>query len=112
MGRRWDVGATTENEELRSAVERERAQVVQLEMDRSALQASLGKVEAREEVTTRELKEVLLCLQQYYVECEVLKRGVRQLGGEEVLEKLLSSSEEAAAQLFNKPRSEGCVCLF
>lgn len=43
---------------------------------------------------------MMLCLQQSYVEAEILRKGVMQLGGEEVLNKLTVSSKEAAEKLF------------
>ena len=61
-------------------------EIVQLEISLSDMQAT-------------EMKQVLLCLQQYYVESEVMKKGVLQLGGEEVLKKLEESSKVACDKL-------------
>lgn len=90
-------------------------EIVKLEIDISDNRASLLKLQEDYAVSQHELKQVLLCVQHYYVECEVLKKGVLQLGGEETLEKLLASSKEAVTQLYTtKPSSESVessVCL-
>ena len=71
------------------------------------MRADLLKLQGEEGVLATELKQVLTCLQQYYVENEVLKKGVLQLGGDEVLTKLLTSSKDVTDQLYTtKPKSK------
>lgn len=77
-----------------------------MEIELSDSRASLLKLQEDYAVSQHELKQVLLCVQQYYVECEVLKKGVVQLGGEKVLEKLISSSKEAVTRLYTTKPSE------
>lgn len=78
-------------------------EIVQLEISLSDVRASQLKTQEQYENVVREMKEVLLCLQQYYVKCEVLKKGVVQLGGEEILQKLEDSSEDATQKLLTTP---------
>ena len=74
-------------------------EIVQLEISLSDTQATEMKTKENYETVVNEMKQVLLCLQQYHVESEVMKKGVLQLGGEEVLKKLEESSKVACDKL-------------
>ena len=78
-------------------------EIVQLEISLSDVRASQLQTQEQYENVVWEMKEVLLCLQQYYVKCEVLKKGVVQLGGEDILQKLQDSSEDATQKLLTTP---------
>lgn len=73
---------------------------IRLEIDLSDTTAQKDKLQEECDTSAYELKQVLLCLQQSYVEGEILRKGVLQLGGEEVLNKLMASSKEATEKLF------------
>ena len=80
---------------------------IRLEIDLSDATAQKDKLQEECDTSAYELKQVLLCLQQSYVEGEILRKGVLQLGGEEVLNKLMASSKEATEKLFRtKPTGE------
>lgn len=95
-----------EKKQLNEDFTAEKDEVVKLEIDLSDNRASLLKLQEDYAVSQHELKQVLLCVQQYYVECEVLKKGVLQLGGESTLDQLLSSSQEAVTQLYSTKPSQ------
>lgn len=101
------VESSKEKETLASELEASKDEASQLEMELSDVRADLLKLQGEEGVLATELKQVLTCLQQYYVENEVLKKGVLQLGGDEVLTKLLTSSKDVRDQLYTtKPKSK------
>lgn len=101
------VESSKEKTALAEELEASKSEVAQLEMELSDARADLLKVQGEEGVLSTELKQVLTCLQQYYVENEVLKKGVLQLGGDEVLTKLLTSSKDVTDQLYaTKPKSQ------
>lgn len=95
-----------EKEVLETEQSNSKDEIVQLEIELSNTRATLLKLQDDYSISQHELKQVLLCVQQYYVECEVLKKGVLQLGGEEVLEKLVTSSNEVSHQLYSTKPSE------
>ena len=90
-------------EALQSEDKEAKDEIVKLEISLSDVRASQLKTQEKYENVVCEMKEVLLCLQQYYVECEVLKKGIVQLGGEDVLQKLEDSSKEATQKLLTTP---------
>ena len=90
-------------EALQSEDKEAKDEIVKLEISLSDVRASQLKTQEQYENVVCEMKEVLLCLQQYYVECEVLKKGIVQLGGEDVLQKLEDSSKEATQKLLTTP---------
>lgn len=87
-------------------MEASRNETTQLEVELSDARADLLKLQGEDATLSTELKQVLLCLQQYYVENEVLKKGVLQLGGDDVLSKLLSSSKDVSEQLYTTKQKE------
>lgn len=76
-------------------------EIVKLEINLSDSRAAQLKTQDDYDCVVREMRELFLCLQQYYVECEVLKKGVIQLGGEEILQKLEDSSKQATHKLLS-----------
>ena len=101
----WLLGLLKEAALYKEELEASRNETTQLEVELSDARADLLKLQGEDATLSTELKQVLLCLQQYYVENEVLKKGVLQLGGDDVLTKLLSSSKDVSEQLYTtKPK--------
>ena len=101
----WLLGLSKEAALYKEELEASRNETTQLEVELNDARADLLKLQGEDATLSTELKRVLLCLQQYYVENEVLKKGVLQLGGDDVLSKLLSSSKDVSEQLYaTKPK--------
>ena len=90
----------SEAERVQRELDAAKDDVVRLEIDLSDAHSQQEKLKGECDTCAYELTQVMLCLQQSYVEAEILRKGVMQLGGEEVLNKLTASSKEAAEKLF------------
>ena len=97
LGIELQKSITTLEKEMKNSKD----EIVQLEISLSDSRAAQLKTQDDYDCVVREMREVILCLQQYYVECEVLKKGVLQLGGEDILQKLEDSSKEATNKLLS-----------
>ena len=97
LGIELQKSITTLEKEMKNSKD----EIVQLEISLSDSRAAQLKTQDDYDCVVREMREVFLCLQQYYVECEVLKKGVLQLGGEDILQKLEDSSKEATNKLLS-----------